>query len=75
MLPNKKGFEILKTLKSEKIETLEAVVNFEVVIQLPGIGLLLALMSSLASMISIQRFLPLTMWKWKNYIIIINNKA
>ena len=47
----------------EAIESLEAVVDFQVIIQLLGIGLLLTLMSSLASMISIQRFSPLTILK------------
>ena len=47
----------------EKIETLEAVVDFQVIVQLLGIGILLTLISSLASMISIQRFSPLTILK------------
>ena len=47
----------------QEIESMEAVVNFTVVVQLLGIGLLLTLMSSLASMISIQRFSPLTILK------------
>ena len=47
----------------EAIDNMEAVVDFTVVIQLLGIGLLLTLMSSLASMISIQRFSPLTILK------------
>ena len=47
----------------EAIDSIEAVVDFTVVIQLLGIGILLTLMSSLASMISIQRFSPLTILK------------
>lgn len=47
----------------ETIDSIEAVVDFTVVIQLLGIGILLTLMSSLASMISIQRFSPLTILK------------
>ena len=47
----------------ETIDSIEAVVDFTVVMQLLGIGILLTLMSSLASMISIQRFSPLTILK------------
>ena len=47
----------------QAIDTMEAVVDFTVVVQLLGIGILLTLMSSLASMISIQRFSPLTILK------------
>lgn len=47
----------------KSIDTIDAVVDFTVVMQLLGIGVLLTLMSSLASMISIQRFSPLTILK------------
>ena len=47
----------------QTIDSMEAVVDFTVIIQLLGIGILLTLMSSLASMISIQRFSPLTILK------------
>lgn len=47
----------------ETIDSIEAVVDFIVILQLLGIGILLTLMSSLASMISIQRFSPLTILK------------
>ena len=47
----------------EQIDSIEAIVDFTVVMQLLGIGILLTLMSSLASMISIQRFSPLTILK------------
>ena len=47
----------------QAIDNMEAVVDFKVVMQLLGIGILLTLMSSLASMISIQRFSPLTILK------------
>jgi len=47
----------------ETIDSIEAVVDFTVILQLLGIGILLTLMSSLASMISIQRFSPLTILK------------
>lgn len=49
--------------KVEEINTIDAVVDINVVIQLLGIGILLTLISSLASMISIQRFSPLTILK------------
>ena len=49
--------------KVETIDSIEAVVDFTVIIQLLGIGILLTLISSLASMISIQRFSPLTILK------------
>jgi len=47
----------------DTIDNIEAVVDYKVVIELLGIGLLLTLVSSLASMISIQRFSPLTILK------------
>lgn len=45
------------------IDSLEAVVDFTVIIQLLGIGILLTLISGLASMISIIKFSPLTILK------------
>lgn len=51
------------TTQVQEITTMEAVVDFTVIAQLLGIGVLLTLMSSLASMISIQRFSPLTILK------------
>lgn len=51
--------------KVQTIQNMEAVVDFTVVIQLLEIGLVLTLISSLASMISIQRFSPLTIFKRK----------
>ena len=47
----------------QTIDTIDAVVNFTVIAELLGIGVLLTLISSLASMISIQRFSPLTILK------------
>ena len=44
-------------------DKIDAVVNFKVLIELLGIGLFLILISSLASMISIERFSPLTILK------------
>ncbi len=43
--------------------SIDAVVNIQVVIELLGIGILLVLISSLSAMISIQRFSPLTILK------------
>lgn len=51
------------TVQIQSIDTIDAVVDFTVIIQLLGIGILLTIMSSLASMISIQRFSPLTILK------------
>lgn len=45
------------------IDSIEAVVDFTVIIQLLGIGILLTIISSLASMISIIKFSPLTILK------------
>ena len=49
--------------KVEAYESIDAVVNFSVLLELLGIGLTLILISSLAAMISIQRFTPLTILK------------
>ena len=47
----------------EKIDTINAVVDINVALELLGIGVILTFVSSLASMISIQRFSPLTILK------------
>lgn len=47
----------------DTIDSIDAVVDYVVVLQLLGIGVLLTLCSSLASMISIQKFSPLTILK------------
>ena len=44
-------------------DSIDAVVNVEVVIELLGTGIILVLISSLSAMISIQRFSPLTILK------------
>ena len=49
--------------KVQEIDSIDAAVNITVVAQLLGIGIVLTLVSSLASMISIQRFSPLTILK------------
>ncbi|MGN1326857.1 MAG: ABC transporter permease [Clostridia bacterium] len=51
------------TVQVETIDSIDAVVDITVIVQLLGIGVLLTLISSLASMISIQRFSPLTILK------------
>lgn len=49
--------------KVEQVDDINAVVNMKVLAQLLGIGLLLTLVGSLASMIAISRFSPLTILK------------
>lgn len=51
------------TVNIQTIDSIDAVVDFTVIAQLLGIGVLLTIISSLASMISIQRFSPLTILK------------
>jgi len=60
---NKPEMQFNNREQVETIDSIEAVVDFTVILQLLGIGILLTLMSSLASMISIQRFSPLTILK------------
>ena len=47
----------------EQVDDINAVVNLKVLAELLGIGLLLTLIGSLASMIAISRFSPLTILK------------
>ncbi len=47
----------------QAIDKIDAVVDFTVIAELLGIGVFLTIISSLASMISIQRFSPLTILK------------
>ena len=47
----------------EAYESIDAIVNVKVLVELLGIGLTLILISSIAAMISIQRFTPLTILK------------
>ncbi|MBR5662806.1 MAG: FtsX-like permease family protein [Bacilli bacterium] len=49
--------------KIEKVNKINAVVNIKVLGELLGIGVLLTLLSSLASMVAISRFSPLTILK------------
>ena len=46
-----------------QVNTIDAVVDIKVLLELLGLGILLTLISSLASMISISRFSPLTILK------------
>lgn len=55
--------EYKQAVKVEPINSIDAVVDVTVIAQLVGIGILLTFISSLASMISIQRFSPLTILK------------
>ena len=59
--PMDEGFR--GTVIVEEIDSMEAVVDANVVLELLGIGVMLTIISSLASMISIQRFSPLTILK------------
>ena len=45
------------------IDTIDAVVDFKVILDLFGTGILLTLVSSMASMVSIMKFSPLTILK------------
>lgn len=47
----------------EKIDKIDAIVDFKVVFELLGIGLLITMISSIASCIAIARFSPLTILK------------
>ena len=49
--------------KVNEVDSINAVVNFKVLTELLGIGILLTLLSSLASMIAIARFSPLQILK------------
>ena len=58
-----KGFGAKGKPVVEAYDSIDAVVNITVLMELLGIGLTLILISSLAAMISIQRFSPLTILK------------
>ena len=58
-----KGFGAKGKPIVEAYDSIDAVVNITVLLELLGIGLTLILISSLAAMISIQRFSPLTILK------------
>ena len=50
-------------IEVEQFESIDAVVNLEVLLKLLAIGVALTIVSSSATMISIQRFSPLTILK------------
>ena len=52
-----------KPVGVQEIQTIDAVVDFTVIAELLGIGILLTMVSSIAAMVSIQRFSPLTILK------------
>ena len=58
-----RGADFQGIAKVEQVDNIEAVVDFKVLAELLAIGLGLTLLSSLASMISIHRFSPLTILK------------
>ena len=62
---NKKDFKDMNfgVAKVNAVDSINAVVDFKVLTQLLGIGVLLTLVSSLASMIAIARFSPLQILK------------
>lgn len=61
---NKPDFnKMAGTPNIEAYDSIDAVVNITVILELFAIGILLVIVSSLASMISIQRFSPLTILK------------
>lgn len=57
---NQKGDKFVTESSIEQVSDINAVVDFKVVLELIGIGIVLTFVSSLSSMISIQRFSPLT---------------
>ena len=60
---NKQNIPSFGIARVEQVDNINAVVNFKVLSELLGIGILLTLIGSLASMISISRFSPLTILK------------
>lgn len=63
---DREKFDFRKTNGSvnvEKIDKIDAIVDFKVVLELLGIGLLITIISSIASCIAIARFSPLTILK------------
>ena len=60
---NAKNIKVQGVANINPIQNMNAVVDFKVILQLLGIGLLLTLISSVSAMISISRFSPLTILK------------
>ena len=62
--PDRNQMQNINGLKTvQAYDSINAVVDYKVLLELMGIGLLLTLFSSVASMISINRFTPLTILK------------
>ena len=55
--------EFNRGVQIKQIDSIDAVVDYKVIIQLLGIGLFLTFVGSVTSMISINRFSPLTILK------------
>jgi len=55
--------EFNRGVQIKQIDSIDAVVDYKVIIELLGIGLFLTLIGSIASMVSINRFSPLTILK------------
>lgn len=51
------------TINIEQVDNINAVVDFKILLELLGIGVLLTIISGIASCISIARFQPLTILK------------
>lgn len=62
-MPSDMPTNISGVTQLEKVDSINAVVDFKVLLQLLVIGVLLTCVSSIASMVSIQRFSPLTILK------------
>mgnify|MGYP004531964789 FL=1 len=60
---NMNGKKINGVLQVQEFDSINAVVDLRVLAELLGVGLLLTLVSSFASIFSIQRFSPLTILK------------
>ncbi len=62
-MPDFNNFSSNGIISISAYDSIDAVVNIKVIIELLGIGITLVLISSLAAMINIQRFSPLTILK------------
>ena len=62
-MPDFNNFPSKGIVSVSAYDSIDAVVNMQVIIELLGIGIVLVLISSLSAMISIQRFSPLTILK------------
>ena len=65
-MPNFADFPTNGVASVSAYDSIDAVVDSRVIIELFGIGVALVLISSLAAMINIQRFSPLTILKEKS---------